>query len=485
MSNIKQELFKGVFWSAVEKYSGLVVSLIVSMVLARLLSPKEYGIVAIAGVFISFLQIFCTMGIGPAIIQRTDLTDKELDSIFTFTLSIGSILALLFFCSSWGIASFYDNQQLVPVCQIMSIQLLAASANMVPSALMTRDKRFKDIAKRTLTLQILTGSVSVIAALKGAGVYALLISPLLTAIGIFLWNRKYYKVRIDYSYDTKPIKKIFSFSFYELLFNIVNYFSRNLDKLIIGKSMNVDALGIYEKSYRLMQLPLQNITFVISPVMQPVLRDISHDKQELANKYAKIVRFIATLSFPIGIILYGMSYEVIHFFYGSKWDAAIPVFKILCLSVPLQMIFSTSGSMFRLCQDTKAQFWIGIRNTITTIIGFLIAVYFWNTIESIAWAWTITLCLNFVCSYYIMYKHVLHVSIIPFLKEFKNPTIIVIFLYLTLWLLNQHTYGEWLIVPILIKSTTSLLLTLALVQLLGQYNIIKTIKTKYLNEDNK
>lgn len=479
MSSIKQELFKGVFWSAVEKYSGLVVSLVVSMVLARMLGPKEYGVVAIATVIIAFLQMFCTMGIGPAIIQRTDLTNKELDSIFTFSLSIGTALAVLFFCSSWGIASFYDNPLLVPVCQILSIQLLAASANMVPSALMSRDKRFKEIAKRTLTLQVLTGVVSVIAAFYGAGVYALLISPVVTSIGIFLWNRKYYKVSIDWTYSMEPIKKIFSFSSYQFLFSLVNYFSRNLDKLIIGRWMNIDALGIYEKSYRLMQLPLQNITGVLHPVMQPVLRDISHNKQDLSVKYAKIVKLIATLSFPIGVILSGMSFEVIRTIFGDRWDAAIPVFSILSLSLPLQMILSTSGAMFLVCNDTKTQFWVGIRNTATTVAGFLIAVYFWNTIEAMAWAWTITLFINFVCSYYIMYRYVFHVSIRPFLKELIKPTIIAIIIYALFWFLNQYTYGEWLIVPIIIKGTLSLLLALVLVQVMGQYDLVHFIKARY------
>lgn len=110
MSSIRQELVRGVFWSAVEKYSGLVVSIIVTMVLARLLSPQEYGVVAIATVIITFLQMFCTMGIGPAVIQK-ELSGKELDSIFTFSLAIGVFMALLLFFGSWLIADFYGNPQ--------------------------------------------------------------------------------------------------------------------------------------------------------------------------------------------------------------------------------------------------------------------------------------------------------------------------------------------------------------------------------------
>lgn len=477
MANIKKELFKGVFWSAVEKYSGLVISIVISMVLARLLSPKEYGVVAIATVIIVFLQMFCTMGIGPAIIQRKDLSEQDLNSIFTFSLSIGTVLSTLFFCSSWAIAAFYDNPQLVPVCQILSVALLAASANMVPSALMNRDKRFKENARRNLTFQIICGAASVIAAFKGAGVYALLISPVITPIGIFIWNRQYYKVRIDWSYNLEPIKRIFSFTSYQFLSEFVNYFSRNLDKLIIGKFLSVDALGVYEKSYRLMQLPLQNVSGVISPVLQPILRDLDGDKTELGHKFAKVIRLIATISFPMGTILFFMSSECIHLFYGDKWDAAIPVFRILALSIPLQMTMSISGVPYLVCQDTKTKFWVGIRNTITTVIGFIVAVIFWNTIEAMAWAWTITLAVNFAITYTITYKYLLKVPLFVFFREFIKPTIIAFLLSFTLYFVSIPDYGKWLITPLLVKGTVSIVVTLFLIQLIRQYDLLQFVKT--------
>lgn len=478
MSSYKQELIKGVFWSAIEKYSGLIVSIIVSMVLARILSPKEFGVVAIATVIIHFLQMFCTMGIGPAIIQK-DLTQKELNSIFTFSLSIGIILALLFYNSSQLISTFYENEQLTIICKILSIQLIFASMNIVPNALMAKNKRFKEIAKRTLLLQTSSGILSVIAALHGAGVYALLISPIISSVGIFLWNIRYYKVQIDWRYDTKPIKSIFSFSSYQFLFEFVNYFSRNIDKLIIGRMISIEALGVYEKAYRLMQLPLQNVTSVINPVLQPVLRDLQNDKTILAEKYIKIIRFVATISFPIGIILSGMSTEIIHLFFGGRWDAAIPIFSILALSLPLQMILSTSGSIYLITNNTKMQFWIGIRNTVTTIAGFLIAALFFKTIEAMAWAWTITLVLNFIITYWLMYRYVLCQPISPLIKELIRPFIISIIAALTLFILNSITESNLLILNLIIKGCITLIVVLTTIQLLGQYDILDHIKRKY------
>lgn len=467
----------GVFWSAIEKYSGLVVSIIVSMILARILSPQEYGVVAIATVLIQFLQMFCTMGIGPAIIQRKDLTDKDLDSIFTFSLLIGVALSVLFFVGSWGIASFYDDRQLIPVCQILSIQVFFAAANMVPSALMAKNKRFKDIARRTLTLQIISGIISVIAAYNGAGVYALLVSPVFTAIGIFIWNRRFYKVSINTHMSLDPIKRILPFSAYQFMFDFINYFSRNLDKLIIGRYMAVSELGFYEKSYRLMQLPLNNLTSVINPVLQPVLASLQDQKQEMANKYNKLIQYMASISFPLGAILYMCGSEIIHFFYGGNWDGAIDTFKILSLSVPLQLILSTTGGIFQACNETKQLFYAGLRNTVMTVTGFIIAAVFFGTKEAIAWGWTLTSYLCFLSSFIALYYIVFKTSIFEMLRRLIHPLINALVLVVILFLMDK-VQMPYEILRLIIKVAIAIIISLAYVQLTGQFNVINIVKSK-------
>lgn len=421
MSQLKSDMLHGLFWSAIEKYSGLIVSIVVSMVLARLISPNEFGIVAVATVIIQFLSMFATMGIGPAVIQRKDLSGNDLNNIFSFSIVVGLVLSLILFFSSWPISKFYANESLVPVCQLLCVNLLFAAANMVPSALMSRDLKFKQIAKRTLILQVVSGTLAVFAAYYGAGVYALLISPIFTSIGIFFFNKRYYPLNFHVNIDFTPIKSIFSFSSYQFAFEFVNYFSRNLDKLIIGRFMNLAELGYYEKSYRLMQLPLNNLTGVINPVLQPVLSSIQNDRTLIADKYTKMIKIIASISFPLGVCLFLYADLIITIFYGHNWDNAIPVFKILALSVPMQLILSTSGGVMLACNATKAQFWLGIRNTVTTVLGFIIAALFFSTIESIAWAWTITLMINFLFTYYLLYHKVLKSNFLFVLKALCYP----------------------------------------------------------------
>lgn len=472
-------MVNGVFWSAIEKYSGLVVSIIVSMILARILTPYEYGVVAIATVLIHFLQMFSTMGIGPAVIQRNDLTKEDLNSIFTFSVFLGIVLSIVFFISSWWVAKIYKNDQLTIVCQLLTVQVFFSAVNMVPSALMYKNKKFKSIARRTLILQSISGTISIILAISGAGIFSLLFSPIFTSIGIFIWNWHFFHLFIDLKFNMLPVKQIFPFSFFQFMFDFVNYFSRNLDKLIIGKILPLSELGLYEKSYRLMQLPMNNLTSVINPVIQPVLSPLQNNKLDLALKYNKLIHFIACISFPLGAFLYTSGNEIIHLFYGGRWDAAINTFKILSLSVPLQLVLSTTGGIFQSSNATKQLFYAGLRNTAMTITGFILAAVFFGTKESIAWGWTLSSYLCFLSSFIALYYIVFKVSIISMLKELMYPFINMMIIICVMELVESLFITNE-ILRLCCKIFLTLFVTILFLQMTNQFDIIKFINKRFL-----
>lgn len=295
--SIKKELLSGTFYTAISKYSGMLVSLIIAGILARMLSPEDFGTVAIATVIISFFSTFSEFGIGPAIIQNKELDKKDIQSIFSFTIWIGIIISLLFWSISWGIGNYYKNQILITICQLLSINLFFATINIVPNAIIYRNKEFKYIATRTFFIQIITGSIAILAVFLGAGIYALVISPILSALLIFLLNFRKYPLPIRLYFKIDPIKKISNYSFYQFLFNLLNYFGKNIDKLIIGKYMGMNPLGYYEKSYRLMMMPLQNVAHVLGPVMHPIFSEMQAEKKNDAfiirknNSFPRIHKF--------------------------------------------------------------------------------------------------------------------------------------------------------------------------------------------------
>lgn len=419
--SIKQEMLNGVFWGAVQKYTGVVVQLVISAVLARLVSPEDFGVMAISAVAIAFFGIFTDMGIGPAVIQNKTLTRPELESIFSFTFYTGVALSAVFFACSWPIAGFYGNVQLVVICQLLSVNLLFASLNIVPNALVLRAKRFRFIAVRSFSLQVAGGVLSVLAAFRGWGVYALLISPIVSSVALFLVNYRQNPLRLRFRIELGALRKIFGYSVFQLLFCVINYFSRNLDKLIVGRFFTLRDLGYYEKSYRLMLMPLEYVTFLLSSVMHPILSSLQDSYGELADKYGKIVRFMAFVSFTTGVTLHFAAGDAILFVFGDQWGAAIPIFKVFTWSLPLQMILSTTGAIYQASGKTNWMFYGGLSNTVCTVTGYLVATFCFGTIESIAWAWDITLALNTAVSFAVLYKVVLRAPLGPMLKQLGGP----------------------------------------------------------------
>ena len=181
-----------------------------------------------------------------------------------------------------------------------------------------------------------------------------------------------------------------------------------------------------------MQMPLQNVTAVVNPVIQPIFSSFQDDMLEISRKYNKIISFIASISFPISVTLYFCGEESILVMYGSQWSSAIPVFKILALSIPTQMILSTSGGIWQSANATKLMFWTGMCNTCITLCGFMIGAFVYKTIEAVAWGWTLSSVINFCNTYVVMYvvkfKSSLWGMMRQLLLPFVNAAIIVLFL---------------------------------------------------------
>ncbi|MDL2264965.1 lipopolysaccharide biosynthesis protein [Parabacteroides sp. OttesenSCG-928-G07] len=476
MSNLKKALFSGVFYTAIAKYSGIIISLVITAVLSRLLSPDDFGVVAVATVIIAFFNLFTDMGLSPAIIQKKELSTNDLSNIFSFTIWTGILLALFFFFCSWLIGAYYDSDILVILCQLLSINLFFASANIVPNALFYKNKEFKFIAVRTLVIQIAGGSVAIAVALSGGGLYALIVNPILSSILLFVISFKRYPQTIRLTLGLSTIKKIFSYSAYQFFFNIINYFSRNLDKLLIGRYMGMSPLGYYEKSYRLMMLPLQNITQVITPVMHPIFSDYQNDLNQLSTSYEKIIRLLAFIGFPITALLFFTSKELILILFGDQWLLSIPVFEILALSVGIQIILSSSGSIFQAANDTKSMFICGLFSSTLNVAGILTGIFYFQTLEAVAWCICITFTINFFQCYWVMYNVTFKRNMVSFFKQLVSPILATIILAVVLYGTSIFIDHLHIIITLIIKGCLFLLITIAYIQLSREYDIIGKLK---------
>lgn len=460
MSQVKKELLRGVFYTALAKYAGIVVHLIVTAVLARLLTPDDFGVVAIAVVIINFFSMLSDMGIGPAIIQKRDLSQKDLSHIFALTMYIGLFLSIAFFAASGAFAEWYKNASLKSVIQLFSLSIFFHCIDIVPSNLLKRDKKFKFIAHCNVLVQIVCGVVSVIAAFLNFGIYSLLIQPVLGSALLFLIDYIYRYVPFTFAVRLQSIKKIVSYSSYQFLFSFVNYFSRNLDKLVVGKTFSIAELGYYEKSYRLMMLPVGNLSHVITPAIQPIFSEFQNDKDWLFSKSLNLFKVLILIGFPLTAFLFFASEELVLTVFGAQWQGAVPVFKILSLSVGIQIIYSPQGAFFQSANAVKEMFFCGLVTAALNIAAVFWGCMFFQSLTGLAWCINFAYVCAFVIVYYVMIKVVFEKKIRSFLKIMIQPTILAFVIAFFLFATEQVIYGLNVVFSLCVKGCVFALIML-------------------------
>jgi len=469
--SIKQQLLSGAFFTAVAKYSNLLISLLVTAILARMLPPADFGIVAIATVIIAFFNMFTEIGISPAIVQNRDLSQRDISNIFSFTIYFGLILSLAFVLCATPIAHYYDDARLRPICYYLSVSIFFMSCQIVPTALLYKEKLFKFIAMRSFVVQLIGGALSVGSIYIGFGLYALLVNPILSSILIFAITYLHSPIRFRAKVEFASIKKILSFSVYQFMFNLINYFSRNLDKLIIGKYLGKGSLGYYEKSYRLMMLPLQTITQVVSPVMQPVFADFQDDYKKLSSSYLQVVKLLAYIGFPLSVLLFFTSRELVLLIFGGNWVGSIMSFRILSLSVGFQIILSTSGPIFQAANAPKMLFLNGVISTFFNVIAILAGVMVFKRIDAVALGLLCSFVINFFICYASMYRFVFKIRTALFLKELVLPFVISCILFVVMMPMNSAFAGANMFLSLVAKSFVAIVVTLIFIQWWKVYDL--------------
>ncbi|TXE02131.1 lipopolysaccharide biosynthesis protein [Algoriphagus aquimarinus] len=440
---IRKNILSGVLYTGITRYSGIVISIIIGAILARLLSPAEFGVVALVTVFISFFNILSNVGIGPAVIQNKELTEKDVQSIFLFSILLGFVLAFVFFFSSTVLASFYNNEELIPLTRLLSLTVLFTAFGIVPNALLLKKLKFKQVGVATIIVQLFSGVFAVFFAYKGFSYYALVYKSIFDGFFTFLLFYWLSPIRLKFNLQKSAIKKIMRFSTFQFFFNFINYFSRNTDNLLIGKFISPTALGYYDKSYQLMMMPVQNLTHVITPVLHPVLSAFQSDKNKIYNAYLKVVKLLATIGFPLSVFLYFSAHEIIFVLYGSQWVQSVPVFKILALTVGIQMVLSSSGSIFQAVNRTDLMFYSGSLGAIFMVSGICYGIFVGKNLEAVGYGLIGAFVINFFQAFYMLIRIALDSSFLKFLKIFGFPLVISAGVGVGLWLLSNFNFENY------------------------------------------
>lgn len=422
MNNIKGLLVKGAIFTGLAKYSVMIINIIVTAILARLLPPEDFGTIALTVVVTSFFDILANAGIGPAIIQNKDINETDLPNLFRFSTYLAFVLVLLFGALIYPISIFYGKVELISILFLVTIQLFFNTLNVVPLALLLKEKKFQIIAKNAVCSACICGFFSVLAAFNDWGIYSLLITPIGVSIITFVLTVKYNFQIVcfkTFAVSKKSIKKILNFSIYQFLFNFVNYFSRNMDKILLGRYLGFQSLGYYEKSYRLMTLPISTLTNVFTPSLQPVLSDFQNDTTVIRNVYNRISQYLFFVGTILTPFLCFSAKEIILILFGEQWMAAVPVFQVLSVSVPFQMVDSLSGSILQSANKIKYLFKTGIYCAILNLVILVFSLVIFDDIVKFSSFISLGFVLNFAISIYYISRY----AILQSLKDYFSKNV--------------------------------------------------------------
>lgn len=407
------------------RYANVAIQLALTAILARLVSPSDYGLLAIVTVFTTFFSLFADMGIGPAIIQFKDLSKDDIDGLFIFSIVSGFVLLLLFVLASWPISLFYSNNNLIPLCFAIAPSVLFNTLNMVPNGVLLREKRFGAIGIRLLVASLVAGIVAVVFAALGFGVYALAINVDLQSLIVFVWSLAASGVRLRKVDFVKPLRKVFQYSSFQLGFSFVNYFSRNLDNLLIGRFVGVYGLGIYDKAYKLTTYPISYLASIIGSVLQPFMSEHQDEPDLIYIQWVKITRLLSLATVPIVAILFGCANEAVLLLYGDQWVGAVIPLRILSVSLYFQIVNNPTGAIFQSTGRTDYLF----RNSLITTgitVSLLVPGLLLGSIEVIAAGVAAAYCLHTIPILYYLVHRIFQKSVPAHISVFIADVVICI-----------------------------------------------------------
>ena len=373
------KVFSGLFWSFGERISAQLVSTVVTIVLARLLSPDHYGAISLVTVFISICNVFVSSGFGSSIVQKRTVDNKDYNTAFWLSFAIAGILyILLFFCAPL-ISQFYNMPELKWVVRVMALRLPIASLNTIQQAHVRREMKFKKFFFATLAGTLISGFVGIALAYAGVGVWALVFQYLTntcidTIVMCFIcgWNPRF-------QYSSQSAKQIFSFGWKVLATDLVSTAESNIRSLIVGKIFGPSDLAYYDQGMKYPGLLVNNINSSINKVMLPAYSQSQDDLIKLKRMLRKSIQVGMFLLAPVLLGFFAVSKNFVVLLLTDKWIASVPFIQIFCIVYLLRPLeTSCHQAVLGIGHSDVALKIMFIINTVALATVFIAVFYFKN-----------------------------------------------------------------------------------------------------------
>lgn len=406
--SLKKKAVAGMIWTVIQRSSKMGISFISGIILARLLTPYDYGCIGMLHIFMTLAECFIDGGFGSALIQKKRPSHEDYSTIFWWNIALATLMYATLFFAAPAISRFYRISELCIVLRVQGLILFIYALNLVQRNQLHKQLKFRILARVTIFTSIIALIVTIILAYKGFGVWALVVQNLIGAMipAIIFWG--YTKWKPSFIFSLKSFKELFSFGIYMFLTSIINKVNSQLRGLLIGRFYNPTTLGYYSKAGKTESLASQTISHVISLVTYPLYAEVQDEKERLKNMIKRLTMTISYLTFPAMFILLLCAKPLFILLYSERWLESVPYFQVMCISGLAICLLSVNLQTIAAIGKSKVMFnWSIIKFIVSISLLFLGLIFYgiWGILfANVISAW-FNLFVNFgLVSKYIGYK---------------------------------------------------------------------------------
>ena len=442
MTTLKEKTVHGVLWSSIQRFGTMFITFVSNVVLARLLSPDDYGCIAMLMIFISLANTFIDSGFGSALIQKKEPSDEDYSTIFHWNITLSIILYGVLFSTAPLIASFYRIPLLVDVLRVQGVVLIFNALSIVQQNLLQKNLAFKKLTIVYMVSASLSLLVAIIAAYRGMGVWSLVIQQIMISFlhALLFWIVSKWHPRFLFSW--KSFKELFGFGGFILLSQLYSTLSNEIQGLLIGRIFNSVTLGLYNQAYRLEGSAATSVSSIINQVTYPVLASVQDDRKEFVSALKRFIQIPAYLCCLIMMLMILTAKPLIIFLFSEKWANSAPYFQILCVAGLAVCLQGSANNAIAAIGKSQVLFtWTIVKRSLTIVLCVLCV--FLGGMKGLLWgcvagAWSV-----YFINAYLVHKYVGYHFVCQLLDIFPSMILSAIIGFTAYWSGLQVDFGMY------------------------------------------
>ena len=384
--SLRKQAVRGVGWSFADSMLGQGITFIVGLVLARLLSPDEYGLIGIITIFITVFNSIVDSGFSNALIRKNDATDKDYNTMFLVNMGISVVLfGLMFLCAPF-IAQFFARPELTALCRVMGIVVVINALSIVQNTVLTKRLDFKTKTKASFISSIISGVVGIVMAYSGYGVWALvgqqISRQLLNTICLWIFNRWF----PNFTFSIVSFREMWKFGWKLLVSAMIDTTWKEIYQVVIGKCYSPATLGLYTRASQFASICSSNLTTIIQRVSYPALSKMQDDRARLKNGYKRVIKTTMLVTFTLMLGLGGCAKSLILVLIGAQWLPCVPMLQIVCFSMMFYPLHALNLNMLQVQGRSDLFLKLEIIKKCIAVIPLLLGVFigiYWMLIGSV------------------------------------------------------------------------------------------------------